>query len=168
MADERLNLGPAEVLAALPQQEPFRFLDEILELDSEHIVARYTFREEESFYRGHFPGNPLTPGVILVETMAQAGVVALGLFLASRELPREEFEKLVTVFTDANVEFSGSVYPGDRVTCIGRKVFFRRKKLAKPPPCVTRREKSPSFQSNRAAAKAWRSSPAPVGRDCTR
>ncbi len=129
MGDERLNFGPAEVLAALPQQEPFRFLDEIVELDEEHIVARYTFREEADFYRGHFPGNPLTPGVILVETMAQAGVVALGLYLASHELPREEFEKLVTVFTDADVEFSGSVYPGDRVTCVGRKVFFRRRKL---------------------------------------
>jgi len=129
MGDDRLNFGPAEVLAALPQKEPFRFLDEIVELDDEHIVARYTFREEADFYRGHFPGNPLTPGVILVETMAQAGVVALGLYLASHEMPREEFEKLVTVFTDANVEFSGSVYPGDRVTCVGRKVFFRRRKL---------------------------------------
>ena len=129
MGGDRLNFGPAEVLAALPQKEPFRFLDEIVELDDEHIVARYTFREEEDFYRGHFPGNPLTPGVILVETMAQAGVVALGLYLASHQLPREEFEKLVTVFTDADVEFSGSVYPGDRVTCVGRKVFFRRRKL---------------------------------------
>ena len=35
----------------------------------------------------------------------------------------------MTVFTDADVEFSGSVYPGDRVTCVGRKVFFRRRKL---------------------------------------
>ena len=72
---------------------------------------------------------PTWPGVILVETMAQAGVVALGLFLASEEMTRDEFEKLVTVFTDANVEFSGSVQPGDRVTTIGRKVFFRRRKL---------------------------------------
>ena len=122
-------LSAEEVLAKVPQQEPFRFIDEIVELDQEHIVATYTFREDQDFYRGHFPGNPVTPGVILVETMAQAGVVALGLYLASRELPREEFEKLVTVFTDADVEFSGSVYPGDRVTCVGRKVFFRRRKL---------------------------------------
>ena len=72
MADDRERFGPAEVLALLPQQEPFRFLDEILELDSDHIVARYTFRRDADFYRGHFPGNPLTPGVILVETIAQA------------------------------------------------------------------------------------------------
>ena len=122
-------LSPSQVLARVPQQDPFRFIDEITELDDEHIVANYRFREDADFYRGHFPGNPITPGVILVETMAQAGVVALGLYLCALERSVEELEKLVTVFTDANVEFSGAVRPGDRVTTIGRKIFFRRLKL---------------------------------------
>ncbi len=122
-------LSPAEILARVPQQEPFRFIDEITELDDEHIVARYRFREDADFYRGHFPGNPITPGVILVETMAQAGVVALGLYLCALERSPEEIEKLITVFTDANVEFSGTVSPGERVTTVGRKTFFRRLKL---------------------------------------
>ncbi len=122
-------LSPAEILARIPQQEPFRFIDEITELDDEHIVASYRFREDADFYRGHFPGNPITPGVILVETMAQAGVVALGLYLCALERSPEELEKLITVFTDANVEFSGTVRPGDRVTTVGRKAFFRRLKL---------------------------------------
>ncbi len=122
-------LSPAEVLARVPQQEPFRFIDEITELDDEHIVASYRFREDADFYRGHFPGNPITPGVILVETMAQAGVVALGLYLCALERSPEEIEKLITVFTDANVEFSGTVSPGERVTTVGRKTFFRRLKL---------------------------------------
>ena len=87
-------LSPAEVLARVPQQEPFRFIDEISELDDEHIVANYRFREDADFYRGHFPGNPITPGVILVETMAQAGVVALGLYLCALERSVEELEKL--------------------------------------------------------------------------
>ena len=122
-------LSPAEILARVPQQEPFRFIDEITELDDEHIVASYRFREDADFYRGHFPGNPITPGVILVETMAQAGVVALGLYLCALERSPEELEKLITVFTDANVEFSGTVSPGERVTTVGRKTFFRRLKL---------------------------------------
>ncbi len=122
-------LSPAEILARVPQQEPFRFIDEITELDDEHIVASYRFREDADFYRGHFPGNPITPGVILVETMAQAGVVALGLYLCALERSPEELEKLITVFTDANVEFSGTVRPGDRVTTVGKKAFFRRLKL---------------------------------------
>ena len=75
----------ATLLELLPQQEPFRFIDEILEVDEEHIVARYTFRPEADFYRGHFPGNPITPGVLLIESMAQTGVVALGIYLVARQ-----------------------------------------------------------------------------------
>ena len=123
------ELSREEVLARVPQQDPFRFIDEISELDGDHIVASYRFPEDADFYRGHFPGNPITPGVILVETMAQAGVVALGLYLCALERSPEELEKLVTVFTDANVDFSGTVLPGDRVTTVGRKSFFRRLKL---------------------------------------
>ena len=123
------GLRPGQVLALLPQQEPFRFIDEILELDEEHIVSAYRFSPEADFYRGHFPGNPITPGVILVETMAQAGVVAFGIYLYAAEHSAEEVEKLLTVFTDAQVDFSGMVKPGDRVTTTARKAMFRRKKL---------------------------------------
>ena len=128
MADPKL-LSAEEVLERVPQRPPFRFIDEILELDTDHIVASYRFREDADFYRGHFPGNPITPGVILLETMAQAGVVALGLYLASAELAPEEMEKLTTVFTDASVDFSDSVLPGERVITTGTPVFFRRRKL---------------------------------------
>jgi 3-hydroxyacyl-[acyl-carrier-protein] dehydratase len=61
--------------------------------------------------------------------MAQAGVVALGIYLVSKASSAHETEKLVTVFTDAQVEFSGIVRPGDRVLISGRKLFFRRLKL---------------------------------------
>ena len=128
MADPKL-LSAEEVLERVPQRPPFRFIDEILELDTDHIVASYRFRDDADFYRGHFPGNPITPGVILLETMAQAGVVALGLYLASAELAPEEMEKLTTVFTDASVDFSDSVLPGERVITTGTPVFFRRRKL---------------------------------------
>jgi len=121
-------LSPAEVLARLPQKEPFRFVDEILELDDDHVVASYRWREDADFYRGHFPGNPVTPGVLLIESMAQSAVVALGLYLIEKEFP-EEASKLVTLFTDVNVEFSGVVRPGQRVLIRGRKLFFRRRKL---------------------------------------
>lgn len=122
-------MSPEEILALIPQQEPFRFIDEILEVGDDHIVAAYTFRPDHDFYRGHFPGHPITPGVILIESMAQAGVVALGIHLLSRELGAEEAAKYKTLFTDAQVEFSGIVEPGTRVVTTGRKVFFRRRKL---------------------------------------
>lgn len=118
-----------EVLARLPQQEPFRFVDEILELDDEHVVAIYRWRPDADFYRGHFPGRPVTPGVLLVEAMAQAGVVALGIHLLSGQGGPEGSDGLVTVFTDAQIEFHGMVPPGARVRIHGRKKFFRRNKL---------------------------------------
>jgi 3-hydroxyacyl-[acyl-carrier-protein] dehydratase len=124
-----VELGPAELLARVPQQEPFRFIDEITEVDEDHIEAVYRWREDADFYRGHFPGNPLTPGVLLVESMAQAGVVALGIYLLAKQSSTEELDKFVTVFTDAEVDFSSAVRPGDRVHISARKVFFRRLKL---------------------------------------
>lgn len=129
MAEPLVPPGPAEVLALLPQQEPFRFVDEILEVDEDHIVSRYTFRPGAEFYRGHFPGNPITPGVLLIEAMAQTGVVALGIYLVAREKGLEEVRRVLTVFTDVTAEFSGVVRPGETVTIRARKVFFRRMKL---------------------------------------
>ena len=123
------SLSPEEVLALVPQQHPFRFIDVIHELDNQHIVASHVFSKDADFYRGHFPGQPITPGVILLEAMAQAGVVALGIYLYALEFSAEEVEKMVTVFTDARVDFTGQVLPGDRVTTTGRVKFFRRRKL---------------------------------------
>ncbi len=123
------SLTREEVLAMLPQQAPFRFIDEIVELDAEHIVAQHTFSPEADFYRGHFPGNPITPGVILIETAAQAAVVAFGIYLYALETSREDVGKLLTIFTDCTIDFSGAVQPGDRVRTTGRIKFFRHKKL---------------------------------------
>jgi len=116
------------ILNNVPQQYPFRFIDEIIELDDEHIVGAYRFREDEYFYKGHFPGRPITPGVILIETMAQTGVVAFGLYLtmAQRHMPIEAIKEMITLFTLAEgVEFTGLVQPGERVIVRGKKVYFR-------------------------------------------
>ncbi len=117
-----------QILNSVPQQYPFRFIDDILELDDEHIVGTYRFREDEYFYQGHFPGQPITPGVILIETMAQTGVVAFGLYLnmKQRQIPLESMKELMTLFTLAEgVEFAGVVRPGERVIVRGQKVYFR-------------------------------------------
>ncbi len=122
-------LMPREVLELLPQKDPFLFVDEVLEVSYDHIVARFTFRHDHDFYRGHFPHRPVTPGVILLESLAQVGVVALGLYLIAWDQGRDAVLNALALFTDANVEFTGLVSPGDRVTIRATKVFFRRGKI---------------------------------------
>lgn len=122
-------LSMQELLEYIPQQAPFRFIDEITFVNESKIEALYTFKKDLSFYAGHFPGNPVTPGVILLETMAQAGVVAFGIYLLSLEHSKEEIKHWLTFFTDAEVEFFRPVYPGETVTIKAEKVFWRRMKL---------------------------------------
>jgi 3-hydroxyacyl-[acyl-carrier-protein] dehydratase len=116
------------ILAAVPQQEPFRFIDDILEIDENHVVGSYRFREDEYFYRGHFPGRPVTPGVILLETMAQTGVVAFGIYLGivRGKMSPGRTDNMVMLFTFADgVEFTGMIEPGERVVIRGEKIYFR-------------------------------------------
>ena len=123
------ELTVPEILELIPQQHPFRFIDNIIEVDEEHIVSEYTYRLDETFYAGHFPGNPITPGVILLETIAQTAVVAHGIYLASLQMPKEEIMQTLTVFTDARVKFKGMVKPGDHVTIHSTKTAFRHLRM---------------------------------------
>ena len=118
-----------EVLALVPQQKPFRFIDEIITLDEDEIIGAYRFREDEFFYRGHFPGRPITPGVILVETMAQIGVVAFGMYLLAcqKNVTPSQMKSPLSLFSFIdNVEFRGIVSPGERVIVKGKKIYFRK------------------------------------------
>lgn len=120
------------ILKSVPQQHPFRFIDEIRSLNEQSIVGSYRFRTDEYFYKGHFPDRPITPGVLLIETMAQTGVVALGLYLTMIEGKKslDETREMITLFTLAEqVEFAGIVLPGERVIVRGEKIYFRRGSL---------------------------------------
>ncbi|MDH5721536.1 MAG: beta-hydroxyacyl-ACP dehydratase [Spirochaetia bacterium] len=114
------------ILKKVPQQKPFRFIEEIKELTEEHIVSQYRYKDDEYFYEGHFPGNPVTPGVIMIETMAQAGLVALGIYLLMKD---DKLDDSIMLFSDSEVEFSNMVKPGELITVRAEKIFYRRKKL---------------------------------------
>jgi len=114
-----------DIIAQLPYTKPFLFVDELLHVDENSISGTYTFKEDLDFYQGHFKGNPVTPGVILTETMAQIGMVSLGIYLLGNELKKDT----VVAFTSADVQFLKPVYPNEKVTVTSQKIFFRFGKL---------------------------------------
>jgi 3-hydroxyacyl-[acyl-carrier-protein] dehydratase len=116
------------ILDRLPYRSSFRFVDEISFLDPDKVVGHYTLRPDAFFYEDHFPGNPVTPGAILTEIMAQIGLVVLGIFLVTAD-PAEPGAPFFPLLTSADVSFLRMVLPGQKVTVISRKIYFRFGKL---------------------------------------
>jgi len=95
-----------EIKAAIPHREPMLLVDEVVEKTDKHIVTRKTFREDEFFTHGHYPDNPIVPGIILCEVGMQSGAIFLSQF-AGEGIP---------VATRMNeVRFRQMVKPGDTV-----------------------------------------------------
>ena len=93
----------------LPHRDPFLFVDTIDVTDEKRVVARHIFTDGEFFFKGHFPEYPVVPGVILVETMAQAG----GAGLVRRGLMGGD--SLFFLATVDKVKFRRQVRPNDEV-----------------------------------------------------
>jgi 3-hydroxyacyl-[acyl-carrier-protein] dehydratase len=104
-----LPLDRAAIEAILPHREPFLLIDEVLELvPGERVVARKTVRDDEWYLRGHFPGRPVMPGVLIVEAMAQTGAVAV--------LSEEENRGRIALFAGIDdTRFKRIVEPGDEL-----------------------------------------------------
>jgi 3-hydroxyacyl-[acyl-carrier-protein] dehydratase len=98
------------IKAAIPHREPFLLIDEIMERTDNHIVCRKTFTGQEFWYAGHYPGFPLTPGVLLLESAMQAGAVLLAQVVADNP------DRVPVVSRINNVKFKHMVRPGDTVT----------------------------------------------------
>ena len=99
------TLGRTEIEAILPHRPPFLLIDEVVELEpGARVVARKLVTEEDC--AGHFPGNPIMPGVKMVEALAQAGAVAV--------LSEEENRGRLALFAGIDgVRFKRIVEPGD-------------------------------------------------------
>jgi len=120
------NMTRQDILSHLPYSKPFLFVDELLEIDENGAKGTFTFDPELDFYKGHFKDNPVTPGVILTETMAQTGLVCLGIYLsgsAEGGLPGH------VMLTSTAIDFMKPVFPGEKVVVEAEKVYFRFKKL---------------------------------------
>lgn len=118
-------MNKEEIISKLPYSKPFLFVDEILQINENGVEGTYTFYENLDFYKGHFKDNPVTPGVILTEVMAQIGLVCLGIFLLNDSFNRNTSIAL----TSTEIEFLKPVFPNEKVFVISEKVYFRFGKL---------------------------------------
>lgn len=116
-----------EIIQLLPYQKPFLFVDGIDSISEIGVTGHYTFKKEEFFYEGHFKDNPITPGVILTECMAQIGLVCLGIYLLKDELT--EAAKPQIALTSHQMDFYLPVLPNEKVTVTSEKEVFRFNKL---------------------------------------
>lgn len=102
-------LNKSEIEKIIPQRDPFLMIDEVEQyVPGESCVAYKNVRLEEPYFKGHFPSNPIMPGVLIVESLAQAGAVAI--------LSMEENKGKNAIFGGIDkIKFKKMVVPGDRL-----------------------------------------------------
>lgn len=122
------------IVDLLPYKDPFLFVDSIDQVDENGITGHYQIKENEFYFQGHFPGNPIVPGVILIEVMAQIGLVCFGIYLlkTSNKLTRD----LIPAFSSSRVNFLEIARPGDRLKVQAKKVYYRFNKLRCSVECI--------------------------------
>ncbi len=117
-----------DILKYLPYSAPFLFVEALETVNEKGAKGTFTFDPALDFYRGHFNGSPVTPGVILVECCAQIGLVCLGIFLNLPSLEKGTGDFGVAL-SGSEMEFYLPVLPGEQVTVRSEVVYYRFHKL---------------------------------------
>ena len=102
-----------EIHRRIPHRKPFLFIDEIVEISENGAVARLTVSPELPFFEGHYPGNPIMPGVLLCESVFQTGAIYLAEKLGSDSLNVDKVTPVLSRIRDAR--FKRMVLPGDTI-----------------------------------------------------
>jgi len=115
-----------KILECLPYSKPFLFVGNIININDDGIIGTHKFLETEPFYKGHFSQRPITPGVLLIETMGQIGLVCLGIYLLKIH---ETHLPFLPVLSHIESDFLGLVLPGETITVHSEKIYFRNNTL---------------------------------------
>ncbi len=102
-----------EIFRTIPHRPPFLFVDEIVEITDTRGLCRRTLKAEENFYEGHYPGNPITPGVLLCEAVFQTGAIYLAKRLEAAGVDLTGKTPVLSRIQDAR--FKRMVKPGDTI-----------------------------------------------------
>tara|TARA_B100000497_G_C7634950_1_gene381657 strand:+ start:628 stop:1065 length:438 start_codon:yes stop_codon:yes gene_type:complete len=116
-----------EIISHLPYEDPFLFVTDIDFINENGVTGHHTFSESSDFYQGHFKHRPITPGVILTETMAQIGLVAFGIYLTN--IQSKNVQDIQIGMTSTEIDFFIPVLPGETVIVVSEKEYFRFNKL---------------------------------------
>ncbi|MCH6256083.1 beta-hydroxyacyl-ACP dehydratase [Puniceicoccaceae bacterium K14] len=122
-------MATEDVLQAIPHRPPFLFIDEVVEESEDSLTAKRFVPESEAFFEGHYPGNPIMPGVLISEAVFQAGAIYLSKLLAADIEADPDLVPVLTKISDAR--FKSIVRPGDTLTInvkykekMGRFIFM--------------------------------------------
>ena len=101
-----MGLATPEILERIPHRRPFLFVDKILDHEEGKILTSYQVTGEEDFFKGHFPGNPIMPGVILMEAVFQSGALSMS-------FRKEAQSQSPIVGRASDIKFKNFVRPND-------------------------------------------------------
>ena len=106
-----ISLNQNQIKEYIPHREPFLFIDELINIEKlKKATGIKTFTENDYFFKGHFPEQPVVPGVILVEMMAQTAAA-----LIAYSIKEETFDKIVYLMNIDNTKFRKPVFPNDKI-----------------------------------------------------
>ncbi len=105
------TLNQKQIKEYIPHREPFLFIDELIDIQKlKKATGVKTFTKNDDFFRGHFPEQPVVPGVILVEMMAQTAAA-----LIAYSIKEETFDKIVYLMNIDNTKFRKPVFPNEKI-----------------------------------------------------
>ena len=105
------TLNQEEIKEYIPHREPFLFIDQLTDIEKlKKATGVKTFTQNDYFFQGHFPEQPVVPGVILVEMMAQTAAA-----LIAYSIKEETFDKIVYLMNINNTKFRKPVFPNEKI-----------------------------------------------------